>query len=316
MSLRRYRERDGRQRLRQHRRARACRRRSAASSTAVLGLDDVPAAAPAEPAPRRARARAARGERAAVRERRADARARPRRPTPDRPGRTRSTRSPTPTASDGLYASGDLGAGVTVALYELEPYTASDVAQFQSCFGTSATVTNVAVDGGPGSPAGLGPRARDRARHRERHRHRAVEHGRRLPGPEHRRRASTTRFSAIVNDEHGARWSATRGACASRPTRRTSPIARAENTLLRAGRDAGPELLVASGDAGSDGCDGSPRPRGRRPREPAVRDRRRRDVAEHARPAAGADGLERGSGGRRRHLDALADAVLPERGPA
>ena len=49
----------------------------------------------------------------------------------------------------GLYANGDLGAGVTIALYELEPYAAGDLSAFQACFGTSAAVTNVAVDGGP-----------------------------------------------------------------------------------------------------------------------------------------------------------------------
>ena len=117
---------------------------------------------------------------------------------------------------DGLYANGDFGAGVTVALYELEGYTTSDVAQFQillrherhghsgpggwraarpsgsnpgletaldveNVIGTAPSST-VDVYQGPNTPIG-------RLRHI----------------PDHRQR------------QHGARWSATRGACASRP---------------------------------------------------------------------------------------------------
>jgi hypothetical protein len=60
-----------------------------------------------------------------------------------------------------LYAAGDGGSGTTVALYELEPYSASDVATYQSCYGTATPVTNVAVDGGAGTGAGSGEAALD-----------------------------------------------------------------------------------------------------------------------------------------------------------
>ena len=50
-----------------------------------------------------------------------------------------------------LYAGGNTGAGVTVALYELGGYTPSDIAAFQSCYGTNATVSAIDVDGGPGA---------------------------------------------------------------------------------------------------------------------------------------------------------------------
>ncbi len=49
---------------------------------------------------------------------------------------------------DDLYAAGDGGAGTTVALFELEPYSARDIAGYQSCYGTAAPITNVNVDGG------------------------------------------------------------------------------------------------------------------------------------------------------------------------
>src|SRR5579875_1713123 len=55
-----------------------------------------------------------------------------------------------------LYSSGLLGGGVTVGLYELEPYLSSDIAAYQSCFGTNTSVTNVLTDGGAGTGAGVG----------------------------------------------------------------------------------------------------------------------------------------------------------------
>ena len=60
-----------------------------------------------------------------------------------------------------LYAAGDGGSGTTVGLFELEPYSASDVAAYQACYGTSTPVTNITVDGGPGTGAGQGEAALD-----------------------------------------------------------------------------------------------------------------------------------------------------------
>ena len=55
-------------------------------------------------------------------------------------------------AFDGLYAAGDEGAGTTVAVYELEGNFPSDIAAYQSCFGTDASVSYVPVDGGAVRP--------------------------------------------------------------------------------------------------------------------------------------------------------------------
>ncbi len=53
----------------------------------------------------------------------------------------------------GAYSKGLLGQGETVALYELEPFSSSDLASFESCYGIDTTVNVSAVDGG----AGVGP---------------------------------------------------------------------------------------------------------------------------------------------------------------
>ncbi len=58
---------------------------------------------------------------------------------------------------DGQWNAGNFGAGATVALAELEPYHASDVNAYQNCDGTTATISNVLVDGGPANCWQNGP---------------------------------------------------------------------------------------------------------------------------------------------------------------
>ena len=62
---------------------------------------------------------------------------------------------------DPLYSLDDFGQGVHVALVEQEPDLSSDIAAYQACYGTNATVNYVQVDGGTGSGAGTGEAALD-----------------------------------------------------------------------------------------------------------------------------------------------------------
>jgi subtilase family serine protease len=61
----------------------------------------------------------------------------------------------------GVYEAGDLGQGVTVGMYELEPNLVSDIAAYQTCYGTHTDVNYVKVDGGVGTGAGQGEAALD-----------------------------------------------------------------------------------------------------------------------------------------------------------
>ena len=61
----------------------------------------------------------------------------------------------------GLYGKGWTGAGITVGIYELEPYLSSDIQSYFSCYGLTNPVTNVTVDGGAGTGAGQGEAALD-----------------------------------------------------------------------------------------------------------------------------------------------------------
>jgi Pro-kumamolisin, activation domain/Fibronectin type III domain/IPT/TIG domain len=63
-----------------------------------------------------------------------------------------------------LYSAGDLGAGQTVDIYELEPFQTSDVSTFDECyFGADHTsqITVTPVDGGPGAGPGSAEAALD-----------------------------------------------------------------------------------------------------------------------------------------------------------
>jgi hypothetical protein len=64
-----------------------------------------------------------------------------------------------------LYAAGDEGAGVTIAVVSYQPNLTSDIAAYQSCYGTDTTVNYMEVDGGPGGfgepAAGYGESALD-----------------------------------------------------------------------------------------------------------------------------------------------------------
>ncbi len=61
----------------------------------------------------------------------------------------------------GVYATGDLGQGVTVGVYELEPNSPSDIAAYQRCYGTHTQISYVKVDGGAGHGVGQGEAALD-----------------------------------------------------------------------------------------------------------------------------------------------------------
>ena len=55
-----------------------------------------------------------------------------------------------------LYSKGATGKSQTVALYELEPFSSTDLATFQKCYGTSVPVTVIKEYGGVGTGAGSG----------------------------------------------------------------------------------------------------------------------------------------------------------------
>jgi subtilase family serine protease len=150
---------------------------------------------------------------------------------------------------NGLYADGDVGSGVTIALYELEPYSASDLAHFQSCLSPPPTgaVTNIPVDGGPcnippgeetaldlDNVIGIAPASNVSV----------------YQGPNEGAGIYDT-FAAIVNADAAEVISDSWGVC--EPSGSVGAFAM-ENTLFEQAAMQGQTILVAAGDSGSTGC--------------------------------------------------------------
>jgi subtilase family serine protease len=146
-----------------------------------------------------------------------------------------------------LYGQGDLGAGATVALYELQGFGTKDIAAYQSCYGTSASVTTVNVDGGPAAHSGVGEADVD------------IEQVAGLSpeaailvyqGPNTSAGGYDT-YSAIVSDDRAPVVSTSWGLC---EPAEGSNAAVAESVLFEQAAAQGQGIFAASGDQGSEDC--------------------------------------------------------------
>jgi subtilase family serine protease len=156
---------------------------------------------------------------------------------------------------DSLYNASNFGNGVTVALYELEPYSSSDIGAYQTCYGTSASVTSTSVDGGPAKctgftinsescgleadldiedVAGLAPGAGVHV----------------YQGPNTDAGAYDT-YNRMVADNTAQVISTSWGLCESQEG---SSAASAENTLFQEAAVQGQSLFAAAGDNGTADC--------------------------------------------------------------
>jgi subtilase family serine protease len=153
----------------------------------------------------------------------------------------------------GLYGAGNNGGGVTVAVYELEPDDAADIAAYQSCYGTHATISYVPVDQGAGTGPGSGEAALD------------IENLIGLApnvnvlvyqGPNSNSGAPGSgpydTFSAIVNQNRARVVTVSWGQCEHALGQAD---ALAENTLFQQATVQGQSIVAASGDSGAEDCD-------------------------------------------------------------
>jgi subtilase family serine protease len=147
-----------------------------------------------------------------------------------------------------LYGAGDLAAGQTVAVFELESNLASDIAAFQSCYGTDTPVSYVKVDGGPPAGPGEGEAALD------------IEDIISLApdatvldyeAPWEGGTGWYDNWNAIVSQDIAKVVSISWGICESEDSGQNPA---AENTLFQEAATQGQTILVAAGDAGSEDC--------------------------------------------------------------
>ena len=152
------------------------------------------------------------------------------------------------------YGAGRLGAGQTVALFELEPYSATDVASFQECFtlpGGDAygTVTPVSVDGGAGTGPGSGEAILDI----EDVQGLAPEAAVRVYEAPNSDAGLLANYGRIVSDDLAKVVSTSWGACESASTSTTTTLV-GENEIFGAAAAQGQTVFAAAGDSGSEDC--------------------------------------------------------------
>jgi subtilase family serine protease len=149
-----------------------------------------------------------------------------------------------------LYAVGDLGQKVRVALAEFEPDAPADIAAYEACYGLTTPVRYVAVNGGPGTGAGSGEAALD------------IEDVMGLApdvsidvyqAPNGGDTDTYGLYAAIVNADTDAVVSTSWGIC--EPDADAS-LTDAEHDLFAQAAAQGQTVLAAAGDYGSTACGG------------------------------------------------------------
>ena len=149
-----------------------------------------------------------------------------------------------------LYGAGDEGAGETVALYELEPNAISDISAYQTCYGTSTSVSYAPVDGGAGTGPGSGESALD------------IEDVIGLAptaniivyqGPNNSGSGPYDTYLAMISQDRAKVISTSWGLC---EPQEGSSSARAESALFQEAAAQGQTIVAAAGDSGSTDCGG------------------------------------------------------------
>ena len=155
--------------------------------------------------------------------------------------------------ADGLYTAGDLGAGQTVAIFELEPFLRSDIAAFDECyFGADHTsnITTMNVDHGPGAGPGSGESALD------------IEDVSALApsakidvyqGPNNSY-GSLDAYNAIVADDTAKVVTSSWGFCETDQLNLSPGATAAENLIFEQAAAQGQTVFNATGDSGDDAC--------------------------------------------------------------
>jgi hypothetical protein len=149
---------------------------------------------------------------------------------------------------DTLYGQGRFGAGVSVALYELEPYSSSDISTFDSCYGISPTIHNYYVDGASGNGAGSGEAALDIEQVASLAPKATIDVYQGINGTDAQ---ILDVYAQIANADTAQVVSTSWGLCEAD----SSPaLLSAEGTVFAQMAAQGQSVFAASGDAGSEGC--------------------------------------------------------------
>jgi hypothetical protein len=148
-----------------------------------------------------------------------------------------------------LYGLGDLGDGVSVALAEFEPVSASDIRAYQKCYKIPDTVSYVKVDGGDGTGAGSGESALDVDDVMGLVPHAGIQM---YEAPNNTGDKGTyDLYAAIVNKDQDQVVSTSWGICEPESD---DSLLNSEDTLFEQANSQGQTVFAAAGDDGSTDC--------------------------------------------------------------
>ncbi len=151
-----------------------------------------------------------------------------------------------------LYGSGAEGQGQTIAIYELESNDPNDIAAYENCYGISAAVSYLPVDGGAGSGPGSGEAALDieqaiglapKATFLV---YQGPNSGQDSPGS-----GPYDTFNAIISQDRAHVISVSWGECEQL---QGSSALSAESVLFEEAATQGQSIVSATGDEGSEDC--------------------------------------------------------------
>jgi hypothetical protein len=157
----------------------------------------------------------------------------------------------------GLYGAGDTGSGQHIAIFELEPFSTTDLQTFDNCYfgATQATamlsrVKTIDVDGGPKTGPGSGESILDIQDVS------AFAPGARIdvyqaPNTSF---ASFDEYAKIVNDDTDQIVSTSWGICEQAVQEGSPGVQQAENLIFEQAAAQGQTIFSAAGDVGSDDC--------------------------------------------------------------
>ena len=157
----------------------------------------------------------------------------------------------------GLYGANDFGSGQSIAVFELEPFAASDIQAFDSCyFGSTAATAmagllhTVSVDGGQPSGAGSGESLLD-----------IQDISALAPGANidvyeapNTTFGSLDAYAAIVNSDTDKIVSSSWGLCEQAVQQGEPGVLEAENLLFQQAAAQGQSVFASAGDNGSNDC--------------------------------------------------------------
>lgn len=151
----------------------------------------------------------------------------------------------------GLYGAGDFGSGQTIAVFEQEPYSPTDIATYQACYRTAASVSNVEVAGGPGAFQGKSGEGGESELDIEQIIGLAPAASILVYQGPPTANAPVEIISAMVSQNKAKVISSSWGECEELTG---ATVMNAENTLLQEAASQGQSFFVSSGDSGSEQC--------------------------------------------------------------